>query len=309
MGGCSSSEKGPTVPAITFNMKATSDSKEFSHVSKVLSKADKIIQTLTDYTGCDEYIKEALSEPSPDTEKAAWKAVEKAVDNLYKFYKYSKTLEELLKPILQSFNTQEVNSEFEVNVVLLSKIFDFAFHFDEKKMIKPAIQNDFSYYRRVLGRMKNGKSSSAKDKKKKGKDKGKVDEDIANKMSFHFAYPTPVMKVLIDTASQSKDNEELVKGLSLIANVACNMIQNGGDLSEEDKMLLLCVMTGCIIFVDHLEENGAFKKKSPIRIYQCISLLKNYDEGSTDFLLNSLRFSTINLSGEHTLPSIKKLLS
>jgi len=41
-------------------------------------------------------------------------------------------------------------------VAQLAAIFDFAFHFDERKMVNPAIQNDFSYYRRVLSRMKSG---------------------------------------------------------------------------------------------------------------------------------------------------------
>jgi hypothetical protein len=59
----------------------------------------------------------------------------------------------------------------------------------EAKMMNPAIQNDFSYYRRVLGRMK--------DKKQKMK----VDEELANKMSFFFAYPTPMMKVMIDSTT------------------------------------------------------------------------------------------------------------
>lgn len=196
-----------------------------------------------------------------------------------------------------------MNETFEMNVILLAKIFDFAFHFDEKKMVKPAIQNDFSYYRRVLGRMKNASKKS----KKKSKN-NKVDEDIANKMSFYFAYPTPVMKSLIDTVVQSPNREELIRGLALIANVACKMI-GSEPLSSENKMLLLCVMTGCIIFIDHLEEDGVFKKKSPVKIYECIHTIKYYEEESTDFLLNSIRFSTINLSSDNTLPSVKKLLS
>lgn len=190
-----------------------------------------------------------------------------------------------------------------MNVILLAKIFDFAFRFDEKKMVKPAIQNDFSYYRRVLGRMKN----AGKKTKKKTKN-NKVDEDIANKMSFYFAYPTPVMKSLIDTVVQCPNREELIKGLALIANVACKMLETE-TLSGENKMLLLCVMTGCIIFIDHLEEEGVFKRRSPVRIYQCIHTIRNYDGESTDFLLNSIRFSTINLSSDSTLPSVKKLLS
>jgi hypothetical protein len=65
----------------------------------------------------------------------------------------------------------------------IAQIFDFVFHFDEKKMVTPAIQNDFSYYRRVLGRMRDKNT------------KLKVDEELGNKMSFFFAYPTPMMKV------------------------------------------------------------------------------------------------------------------
>lgn len=303
MGGCVSGESGPPVPPIVFNLDINGENESNLNILKILSKSPKLIQSLTDYVGCDEYIKEALSEPSPETERAAWKAVESAVDKLYKFYKYSQSLNESLRSMITVLCQDEVNETFEENVILLAKIFDFAFHFDEKKMIKPAIQNDFSYYRRVLGRMKN----SGKKSKKKAKN-NKVDEDIANKMSFYFAYPTPVMKSLIDTIVQSPNREELVKGLSLIANVACKMIETE-DLSKEKKMLLLCVMTGCIIFVDHLEEDGVFKSRSPIRILNALTVLKNYEEESTDFLLNSLRFSTINLGNDNTLPSLKKLLS
>lgn len=31
-------------------------------------------------------------------------------------------------------------------------------------------------------------------------------------------------------------------------------------------MLLLCAMTGCIILVDHLRDEGAFDKKSPLNV-------------------------------------------
>lgn len=73
-------------------------------------------------------------------------------------------------------------------------------------MMNPAIQNDFSYYRRVLGRMK--------DKKQKMK----VDEELANKMSFFFAYPTPMMKVMIDsTTSLGTIPIRLIDGIVEIA--------------------------------------------------------------------------------------------
>lgn len=250
-----------------------------------------------------------MSEPSPETEAAAWKAVEKAADSLYKFYKYSKKIEAHLKTLLPTFigdNVEQTIKDNEANVIALAKIFQFAFRFDEKKMVKPSIQNDFSYYRRVVGKMRAGKQSATNNKKKI---KTKVGEDDANKMSFHFAFPTPVMKVLIDsTVLSNENNQQYIASFSTIANVACNMVEND-DLSDDDKMLLLCVMTGCIILVDHLIEGGAFQKRSPIRIVQCLTLLRNYQSQNTDFLLNSIRLSSTNLShSQNVNPTVKRIL-
>jgi len=165
-------------------------------------------------------------------------------------------------------------------------------------MMNPAIQNDFSYYRRVLGRMK--------DKKQKMK----VDEELANKMSFFFAYPTPMMKVMIDstTSLDKSERPRLISGLSMVANVCLQNISV--DIGDENIMLLLCAMTGCIILVDHLRDEGAFDKKSPVSIKNAITHLKSGNNPQpTDFLLNSLRFTTLHLNSEHTMPAITKLLA
>ena len=41
------------------------------------------------------------------------------------------------------------------------------------------------------------------DEEEKEEDHIKVDEELANKISLFFAYPTPMMKVLIDTTTVS----------------------------------------------------------------------------------------------------------
>lgn len=181
----------------------------------------------------------------------------------------------------------------------LAEIFDFVFHFDEAKMVNPAIQNDFSYYRRVLSRVKNSRDE---------KSKIVVDEELANKMSFFFAYPTPMMKVLIDATMDFDKNAKirLIDGLSLVCNLCLKSLEAPSE-SEKAQMLGLCAMTGCIILVDHLHDIGAFHKKSPIRIRNCIQKLKTTQ--NTDFLLNSLRFTTLHLNDETTMVSITKLLS
>jgi hypothetical protein len=64
----------------------------------------------------------------------------------------------------------------------LADILDFVLRFDDAKMINPAIQNDFSYYRRSLSKQKN-------------KVEVKIKDELANRMSLFFAYPTPMLKV------------------------------------------------------------------------------------------------------------------
>jgi len=306
MGG----NKGSKVkaPAVVFNFggaEVSEDEKKLHGQTEeaILSQTAALLDSISKYSGCEEPIRKALNEPGPKTETAAWEAVSKAVDKLHDFYQLSLQLDQLWPQMVLSL-CQQADPVKAVGDRLsttrqLAAIFDFVFHFDEAKMINPAIQNDFSYYRRVLGRMK--------DKKQKMK----VDEELANKMSFFFAYPTPMMKVMIDStgAINKAEGPKLIQGLSQVANLCLqNITHNTGDQAQ--TILLLCCMTGCIILVDHLRNpEGAFDKKSPILIRECINLLKSGTTQSTDFLLNSLRFTTLHLNDDTTMPAIKKLLS
>lgn len=56
-------------------------------------------------------------------------------------------------------------------------------------MVNPAIQNDFSYYRRTLNRMKLSKKDMNLT----------IRDELANRMSLFFAYPTPMMNALSET--------------------------------------------------------------------------------------------------------------
>jgi len=118
-----------------------------------------------------------------------------------------------------------------------------------------------------------------------------------------------MMKVLIDatTGNDAAAKPRLVLGLSTLANLCLNNV-NAGHLDDQKTMLCMCCMTGCIILVDHLRDTGAFDKKSPIQIRQAITLLKSTSH-NCDFLLNSLRFTTLHLNDESTIPAITKLLA
>lgn len=170
-------------------------------------------------------------------------------------------------------------------------------------MTKPAIQNDFSYYRRVFSRMKNDGNNNTK---------RKVDDELANTMSFFFAFPTPMIKVIIDTTLKSTDSFstiDLVNGLSLLANLSFSMVDHNPGMDDDDKFQLLCMMSGSIILVDHLLPQGAFTKKSPVRIKPCIQLLKSINNPQSDALLNSIRFTSVHLNDDQSMAEIKKMLN
>lgn len=95
-------------------------------------------------------------------------------------------------------------------------------------------------------------------------------------MSFFFAYPTPMMKVLIDctTDMDQKIRPRLISGLALLANLACKAVDSSNDQST--TMLLLCTITGCIILVDHLQPEGVFSSKSPVRVWIFFTFLINF---------------------------------
>jgi len=295
------------VPAlvIDFAAKPTGEEEKLYTVvqENILANTPGLLGLITKYGGCEDVIRKALNEPGP-AEVTAWESVSAAVDKLYEFYQFSLQLEKTWPQILEQVCQTDPTAGVQNNLCItaqIAQIFSFVFHFDESKMMNPAIQNDFSYYRRVLGRMKDRKQ------------KMKVDEELANKMSFFFAYPTPMMKVMIDstTTIEKEKRALLVNGLSMVANVCHNNINtNGATLGNDNIMLLLCAMTGCIILVDHLREEGAFDKKSPLNIKNQITHLKTgQNPQPTDFLLNSLRFTTLHLNSEHTMPVITKLLA
>jgi len=310
--GCGGS-KGPAVPDIDFDFGSPEPHDEaerriYEQIKEALDEGPKILELLRGYEGCEEPIRKALNDPGPKTEQAAWKAVSKAVDKLYEFYKFSLTLEKIWPLVMDAECAEDGGEALKSNLALakqVAQLFDFVFHFDEAKMINPAIQNDFSYYRRVLSRMKNAN--------KEEKAKVKVDEELANKMSFFFAYPTPMMKVVIDATTEfdKSSRPRLIQGLATLANLCLRALEKkdeGAEGHNVQAMLFLCAMAGCIILVDHLHDEGAFHAKSPIRIKAAIQLLKGHSE-PTDFLLNSLRFTTLHLNDEQTMPAITKLLA
>ncbi|GAM18070.1 hypothetical protein SAMD00019534_012450 [Acytostelium subglobosum LB1] len=295
---------------IDFENAQPSEEEKVLHqtVGEVLNKGPEILQKLTTYTGCNEYIRRAITNPGPDTEETAWEHVLPAVDILQEFYDYSLLLEGCFPKLLVALCKDDPKISLSNKQALakqLADVFDFVLRFDDAKMVNPAIQNDFSYYRRTLNRMKLTKKDS----------NIKIRDELANRMSLFFAYPTPMMKVLSETTAKFLQTETTVPrdhvttSLATMANVCHDMVDKKKFNNNEINMFCLRAMVGSIILFDHIHPAGAFIKKSSINIKGCIVTLKDHNTNSlTDGLLNALRFTTIHLNDPETPGSIKQLL-
>eukprot|EP01125_Pyxidicula_operculata_P002489 TRINITY_DN1234_c0_g1_i1.p1 TRINITY_DN1234_c0_g1~~TRINITY_DN1234_c0_g1_i1.p1 ORF type:complete len:320 (+),score=58.59 TRINITY_DN1234_c0_g1_i1:925-1884(+) len=281
-------------------------------VSSVLSKSEEVLERLLAYKGCEEYIRKAITTPGPDSEKVAWDAILPAVETLQEFYEFSTEIEKVYPKLLQalfSAGTDTLKTNLEGQQALakqLADIFDFALRFDDAKLMNPSIQNDFSYYRRSLSRMKlNNKAGDIK-----------IKDELANRMSLFFAYPTPVMKVLTDTtvsflnANDCPINkDQVVSGYTLMANVCLDMVEKAKFKNAKTNMFCLRAMTGSIVLVDHLDEAGAFHRRSNINMKGAITKLKTFTDMPTTALLNALKYTTVHLNDAETPANIKNLLA
>jgi len=305
---------GPAFEKIDFfldleNAKPQIDSEReiYDTVAAVLTKGPAILEKLQTYAGCEESIRKAITTPGAETEDAAWSQVVPAVEQLREFYDFSLELDACFPKLLVALcktNPKENIGTQQSLAKQMADVFDFVLRFDDLKMVNPAIQNDFSYYRRTLNRKKITKTDV----------NITIRDELANKMSLFFAYPTPMMNVINETTvkflsqDSSVPRDNVTMALATMANVCQEMIAQKRFTNEQTNMFCLRSMTGSVILFDHLHASGAFGKKSPINIRGVITALKSFPGSSTDGLLNALRFTTIHLNDPDTPGSIKQLL-
>jgi len=180
----------------------------------------------------------------------------------------------------------------------LADLLDFVLKFDETKMLRPGLQNDFSYYRRSLGKHMQDKDLTVRD-------------DEASFISLFIAQPIPMMtsvaKATTELMNESPQyHTHVPKVLATIANVCLHLVKTG---EQEQSVNLLCVrgMVGCIVLFDHISADGAFVKRSGINIRQAVQLLvKEYNDQQA--LLNALRYSAPHFSDDSTPSAITAML-
>ncbi|TWW65380.1 Protein FAM49A [Takifugu flavidus] len=191
-----------------------------------------------------------------------------------------------------------------------AEILHFTLSFDELKMTNPAIQNDFSYYRRTISRNRlNNQQLEAENE---------VNNEMANRMSLFYAEATPMLKTLSNATtkfvSENKtlpieDTTDCLSTMACVCRVMLETPEYRCRFTNTDTMLFcMRVMVGVIILYDHVHPVGAFAKTSKIDMKGCIKVLKEQPSNSVEGLLNALRYTTRHLNDDSTSKQIRALL-
>ncbi|XP_074641685.1 CYFIP-related Rac1 interactor B-like isoform X2 [Tubulanus polymorphus] len=300
------------------NCKPTeSEIEVWEQVESVLTEALDILNDLQHYKGASNEIKDAISNPKKEElQEKAWLVVFPLVSKLKRYFEFSIQFESIISQLLGVLCNNEMTSKehLESQQALFkqfAQILDFTMKFDDLKMTIPAIQNDFSFYRRTLSRMKMANEEELQNLV--------VSNEMANHMSLFYAHATPMLKVLSDTTTKFvAENKDLpvqntTDCLSTMANICRTMLENPKYSSrfQNEETYLFCfrVMVGVIILYDHVHPVGAFARSSNIDMKATIKLIKDQPEqGRMEALLNALRYTTRHLNDETTSKTIRNLL-
>uniref|UniRef100_H2ZNC1 CYRIA/CYRIB Rac1 binding domain-containing protein n=1 Tax=Ciona savignyi TaxID=51511 RepID=H2ZNC1_CIOSA len=250
----------------------------YDQVALVLSFAPGIITELKSYKGAGDEIRMAISNPSSQEKQAdTWHAIIPLVKQLKDFFEFSKRLQKCVQELLRSLTCQPLSplQHLESKQALakqFAEILHFTLKFDDLKMNNPAIQNDFSYFRRTMQR-KGMNSACAGIDYEEGRI---ISTELANEMSLFYAEATPMLRTLSDATTrfvQENDDVETdrtLEVLSTMSNICKVMLEHPDDtrfqMGDESVSFCVRVMVGVIILYDHVHKDGAFTKGSKIDV-------------------------------------------
>ncbi|KAG1117860.1 hypothetical protein G6F40_002640 [Rhizopus arrhizus] len=309
------------VPEIGFDIENAAPTTEESEIhdelyTLLIQPTTELLQSFRQYEPASDMIREAIASPTTENEDKAWEAVTPTVNMLRTFYSYSSQLEKgiptLLNVLCKDGTTKDLDRHPGLTK-LFADLLDFVFEFDYIKIRSPAIQNDFSFYRRTLQR---GRSLEDSDPAKSNLRTAMDEDDLANRISLFIAYSTPMLKCLIDTTVKYVQSNQSTKSVSeWLSSIWAMCYQTLSKKKSNDSISSFCfkVMVVTIILYDHVDPQGAFSKYSPINVKNSLKIISSHnntqqDQSSTGNLISALRYNSKHLNDESTPKAIKNII-
>ncbi|KAJ1922243.1 hypothetical protein H4219_000105 [Mycoemilia scoparia] len=281
-----------------------------AEADEFLYEGRQLIEELKHYRDCTKEIQAALMQPTRENEHAAWRVLGGNINFLRRAHAYGVRLEHETSRLLESLNisslTQLQGSQCADDQpraeLFFAKISQFSFEFDKYKMSARSLQNDFSYYRRTLSRMRDSEDPHITE--------GIIDADIANQMSLFYAYPNPMFRIIINSAtnySQKNDTNSFLELLAALKIACANMLKNSG-YDEETKQRALTILTASSILFDWIDTNGVFVPSSSINVVTVINAIKQHAGKKEEEYMDALRIHTKTLKGPGVPRKVKSMM-
>jgi len=186
----------------------------------------------------------------------------------------------------------------------LALMLDFLLSFDQKKMMEPQIQNDFSFYKRSMSKQSEAHLSDLE---------WSVSNEKAGFVSMFLAQAIPLQK---EVATQLAMDPACLKILAIVCNACLDLLkENKFGKDGDSQRLALRAMTAAFVIYDHGNtECGAFSRRSMTKATKIVALItKDYEQlyGNKEHLAglaNMIKFATANFNDKDTPASIKNAL-
>ncbi|KAL6734375.1 hypothetical protein Aduo_004922 [Ancylostoma duodenale] len=284
----------------------------FDLSEKIINQCTEVLNDVKCYgKGATEEIRQSLQNPHDlALRDLALNVVEDFVARIRCYFELSLRIEKLVPELLWDLCSGPLPPEEQLDrkqalARQLARLIDFVLDFDAAKMCTPALQNDFSHHRRGIGLGLLGTSAT--------------DVELANSISLFLAAPTPMLSSLSSaTLEFVRSHPTLPVGnttdtLATIVSVCRYMVESpeaSSRMADATRSFCVRVMVGCLILYDHIDENGAFVRESPINLRAVVNVVKEQtQQPQTDALLNAIRYTSKHFTQASTPKSVRAILA
>ncbi|KAJ2817275.1 hypothetical protein IWW50_006224, partial [Coemansia erecta] len=249
--------------------------ENFLEGSRILRVGRELLERVNAYNDGSNEVRMAISEPTQENEEAAWRKIGPSVILLRECFELAQSVEKVIPDVLDELANHANDDDpgrADRNrglARLLADLMQNAFAFDALKASIPAIQNDFSYYRRTLSR-----SAQTQDPEIA---RYIIPQDVSNHMSLFYAAYNPMVKTVIDSAikyAQESGNEQVVLDcLAALAAGSANTVKHSrADSAKSERMCVLVLVTCCVLY-DWISPKGVSDAQSGIDAKAALSLI------------------------------------
>eukprot|EP00611_Tribonema_gayanum_P010163 TRINITY_DN2008_c0_g1_i1.p1 TRINITY_DN2008_c0_g1~~TRINITY_DN2008_c0_g1_i1.p1 ORF type:complete len:307 (-),score=57.19 TRINITY_DN2008_c0_g1_i1:1051-1971(-) len=229
------------------------------------------LEAVNAYTGCADVIRHSMSAPGDHSaQRAAFDALLPNVERIASFHATSQTLAALLPRLLLRLSELHTIVDRPQLVRQVVAMLAYVLEWDQAKMMRPQIQNDFAFYKRLMPRMVASSDYTLEQLTVSDRHAGTISMFIAENMPLTVALST----ALRDNTTASRTANIIAQ----VANLCCGTVARADGYRQDATLRqLLLGMTSAVVLYDRITIEGVFARGGGVGVslrYSTCSCLK-----------------------------------